>query len=183
MVEDALVEEVRQEAEHRLRHPLLVARGECLLYQVRVDNRLKVTVRPKQPRRGHSAFQTDLAVFERIDKTTRIPRVVMEFKTKVTTHDLLTYNAKATLHKQIYPYLRYGMVAAREAKVSGKVFVHGGALDFFVAAAAFTKTPSVHEILADLLEKEVATSRLLEGIAFEKKTAPLFRREFVLGLA
>jgi hypothetical protein len=180
MVEDALVEKVLREARRRFRPPLVVERGEVLLYQVRVNNRLEITVDPKNPRRGQSAFQTDISVFERLDKNTRIPRVVMEFKAEVSTHDLLTYNAKAALHKQIYPYLRYGMVAARETKVPGKAFVHGGSLDFFVAAGAFTKS-GVHEAIAGLLKKEVATSRLLEAITFESRTAPLFRRSFVLG--
>ena len=32
----------------------------------------------------------------------------MEFKQGLSTHDVLTYSAKATRHKQVYPYLRYG---------------------------------------------------------------------------
>jgi len=180
MKEDVLVAEVLEEAQRRFHPPLVVARGEVLLYQVRVNNRLEITVDPKRPRKGQSAFQTDIAVFEQLDEQTRIPRVVMEFKTAVTTHDLLTYNAKAVLHKQIYPYLRYGMVASAESKVPGRAFVHGVSLDFFVAAAAFTKS-GVHEPLADLLAKEIETSRLLEAIAFESRSAALFRREFVLG--
>jgi hypothetical protein len=178
--EDALVAEVLEEALRRIRPPLVVARGEVLLYQVRVNNRLEITVDPKRPRKGQSAFQTDISVFEQLDAQTRIPRVVMEFKTRVTTHDLLTYNTKAVLHKQIYPYLRYGMVAAAESKVPGRAFVHGGAMDFFVAAGAFTKA-DIHDQLAALLEKEIETSRLLEAIAFESRSATSFRREFVLG--
>jgi hypothetical protein len=95
-----------------------VTRGEVLLYQVRVDKRLEIKVDPKKPRKGRSAFQTDIAVFEQVDPAIRIPRVVMEFKTSVTIHDLLTYNAKAVLHKQIYPYLRYGMVASSDPRLA-----------------------------------------------------------------
>ena len=32
-----------------------------------------------------------------------IPRVVMEFKPRITTHDVIIYSAKARKHKQIYP--------------------------------------------------------------------------------
>ena len=32
----------------------------------------------------------------------KIPRVVMEFKQGLSTHDVLTYSAKATRHKQVY---------------------------------------------------------------------------------
>jgi hypothetical protein len=178
--EDALVAEVLKEAQRRIRLPLLVTRGEVLLYQVRVDNRLEIKVDPRKPRKGRSAFQTDIAVFEQVDPAIRIPRVVMEFKTAVTTHDLLTYNAKAVLHKQIYPYLRYGMVASAELKVPGRAFVHGTALDFFVAAGAFA-VADVHDRLAALLQKEVETSRVLEAVAFESRSAAMFRRDFVLG--
>lgn len=140
MREDALVAEVFEEAQRRFHLPLVVAKGAVLLYQVRVDNRLEIAVNPKRPRKGQSAFQTDITIFEKLDEQVSIPRVVMEFKAGVTTHDLLTYNAKAVLHKQVYPYLRYGMVAAAESKVPGRAFVHGASLDFFVAAAAFTKS-------------------------------------------
>lgn len=97
----AIAQAVAQEI---LRPPLRVARGAPLLYEITVDNNLEV-MRQEQvrnPKRGASAFQTDLCIFE--DKTPEIsiPRVVIEFKTKITTHDVLTYSTKATKHKQIY---------------------------------------------------------------------------------
>lgn len=77
-----------------------------------MDNRLRVVERERiqAPKRGDSAFQTDLCIFERVEDVL-LPRVVLEFKTSVTTHDILTYSTKAEKHKTIYPNLRYGLVA------------------------------------------------------------------------
>ena len=84
--------------------PLSIERGKPLLYRVTVNNRLKMTVKPHDPKRGQSAFETDLCVFETVgSEPVKIPRVVMEFKQGLSTHDVLTYSAKATRHKQGVP--------------------------------------------------------------------------------
>ena len=59
--------------------------------------------------------------------------MVLEFKNKVTPHDVLIYSAKARRHKQVYPYLRYGFVASEELYVPRRFFMHNDALDFFAA--------------------------------------------------
>jgi len=179
MKEDKFVEEALAAAQEILAPPLVITRHAPLLYQVTVNNRLDVTVDPRRLSRGHSAFQTDLCVFEDIDTDIRIPRVVMEFKAGVSTHDVITYSAKARKHKQVYPYLRYGLVIANETTVPGRFFTHNEGLDFCVAAAAY-KTNRVHEIFAKLLRDEVAASRRLEQIAFEKTPVYVFRNEVVL---
>lgn len=48
--------------------PLLSRRHAPLLYQVTVNNRLEVTVDPREMSRGQSAFQTDLCVFEDVEE-------------------------------------------------------------------------------------------------------------------
>lgn len=127
--------------------PLSIQRGACLLYEVTVDNRLRLAVDPRVPRRGRSAFQIDLCVFEAIDHDIRIPRVVLEFKEKLTTHDVLTYSAKARKHKQVYPYLRYGLVASKLELLPGRYFKHNEALDFAAAAASYGPT-RLHHLFA-----------------------------------
>jgi len=120
-----------------------------------------------------------LCVFEDIDAEIRIPRVVLEFKSRISTHDVITYSVKARKHKQVYAYLRYGLIIANEARVPGRFFTHNEGLDFCVAAAAY-KDKRVHEIFAMLLRDEVAASRRLESIAFEKVAVHVFRSEIVL---
>ena len=113
--EDPFVSAALEAAQEVLSPPLTIARGKPLLYQVTVNNELKLTVKPDDPRRGSSAFETDLCVFERKPSGVEIPRVVLEFKGRISTHDILTYSAKAKKHKQVYPYLRYGIVMSEVA--------------------------------------------------------------------
>jgi len=168
----------RLAAEEILAPPLSIRRGAALLYQVTVDNELSLTVDPKHPMRGNSAFQTDLCVFEEKAKDILIPRVVMEFKSKITTHDVLTYSAKARKHKQVYPYLRYGVVVSDESVVPGRLFTHNEALDFCATVAEY-KGARLSEILAALLKAEVECSRRLEEVGFGKTRIHLFRTDVV----
>ena len=141
-----------------------------------VNNRLELTVNPKQPMRGQSAFQTDLCVFEELSDGTDIPRVVMEFKRTLSTHDVLTYSTKATKHKQVYPYLRYGLVVGSIERIPGRFFTHNEGLDFCLAAAAH-RGARIHDLFESLLTQEVEASRRLEQIIFGREAVYLFREE------
>lgn len=161
-----------------LKLPLTVKRGASLLYEIKVDNNLEVMEpeRIRKPIRGVSAFETDLCVFEKRADDILIPRVVIEFKTKITTHDVLTYSAKAVKHKQIYPYLRYGILASGEKAVPGRVFTHNEGLDFFASVSGLEEQ-SFKTFFASLLNAEIASSKCLEDIAFGKVKKRLFRNE------
>lgn len=174
--ESKFVDVAHAAAAEVLRPPLSVRRRAALLYEVTVDNNLSLTVNPKQPVRGDSAFETDLCVFEAKSDTVVIPRVVLEFKASITTHDVLTYSAKARKHKQVYPYLRYGMVVSGVATVPRRFFVHNEALDFF-AALQNIKNTELHQFFTRLLEAEVEASRRLESIAFGNARPRIFRTE------
>jgi hypothetical protein len=140
---------------------------------VTVNNALQVTVDPRKPVKGQSAFETDLCVFERRAEGLEIPRVVMEFKSHITTHDVITYSAKARKHKQVYPYLRYGIIMAAEKTIPGRLFVHNEALDFGLAVLG-VGYGSFAEMLGKIIEREVEASRQLEEIAFSKPNAVAF---------
>ena len=159
-----------------LEAPLSIGRGQPLLYELKVSNRLEV-MRPEQikrPKRGASAFETDLCVFEQVEDEVKIPRVVIEFKTGISTHDILTYSAKAARHKRIYPYLRYGMLASSEKAIPGRAFTHNESLDFFLAVAGMPDL-DFRTLFAELIKAEVAASKLLDNIAYGKLSTRLFR--------
>ena len=164
-----------------LSRKLSIKRGAALLYQVTINNNLALTIDPAKPSRGESAFQTDLCIFEQKKRDLYIPRVVLEFKPGITTHDILTYSAKARKHKQVYPYLRYGIVVENEATVPRRFFVHNESLDFFIALEGI-KGLALKKVLAQLIRAEVKTSRLLESIAYGKDHPRLFRSEIRLRL-
>jgi hypothetical protein len=179
MAEHPLVTEAHDIAHRALKPPLSIERGAPLLYAVTVNNALQVTVNPKKPVRGQSAFETDLCVFEQKPGNIKIPRLVMEFKHRIRTHDIITYNAKAHKHKQVYPYLRYGIVMSGETTIPAHLFLHNEALDFGLAALgagpdAFAKT------LGRIITREVAASRQLEEIAFLKPNVVAFFTELSL---
>jgi hypothetical protein len=180
MPEDQFVAEALAVAQKSLKPPLSVQRGRVLLYQVTINNRLELTtVNLRTPVRGQAAFQTDLCVLEEVSEGILIPRVVIEFKKSITTHDVLTYSAKARKHKQVYPYLRYGILGSKERVVPGRVFVHNEALDFCVAAAALD-VKQFRRTLATLLDDEIKASKKLEDIAFGKVSAHVFRNDVEL---
>jgi hypothetical protein len=181
MVEDSLVDIAETLGLEILQPPLAIRRASALFYQITIDNQLKVRVDPAEPRRGQSACQTDLCVFERLPESVEIPRVVLEFKARLTTHDVLTYAAKARRHKQVYPYLRYGLVVASMGTVPGKFFTHNeGALDFCLAARGYLDDLSTLRVcLGDLLRSEIAASRALEEVAFGQSNNDLFRTDVV----
>ncbi len=178
--ETQAVEECRNALAAALSAQYVVRVGACLLYHVRVNEKLEIIANPKRPVRGRGAFQTDLCVFESRPEAVLLPRVVLEFKLGVTTHDVLTYNVKAEAHKRVYPYLRYGLVSRRATKVPDKFFWHGGALDFFIGLEAFKET-WLSAGLLPLVQQEVEASKLHEAIAFGRVSVPSMRRETVLG--
>ena len=90
--EDAFVTKAFELAKKILPSPQYeVRRSAPLLYQINIDNKLEIQVDVKKLVRGKSSFETDLCVFEKKSAEVSIPRVVLEFKTKITTHDVLTY--------------------------------------------------------------------------------------------
>jgi len=173
--EDPFIVVALKVAEDILGGNLIIKRSASILYQVTVDNKLNLTVNPKSPKRGQSAFQTDLCVFEKIGNDTEIPRVVIEFKPSITTHDVLTYSSKAKKHKQVYPYLRYGMLISKISIIPNRVYTHNEFLDFVICAGEVQKR-RLHQLLETLLNKEIKASRTLEKIYFGKSSAYMFRK-------
>jgi len=149
-----------------------------LLYELKVSDMLEVMqpAQVKKPKRGSSAFETDLCVFEEVSEEVHIPRVVIEFKTGITTHDILTYSAKAERHKRIYPYLRYGMLASSEKTIPGRAFTHNESLDFFFAVKDLS-TEQFEAEFCSLLAAEIQASKLLQAISYSKLSTRMFRNE------
>jgi hypothetical protein len=157
----------------------IVKRGEALYYSLSLNRDLSLsTPDTKHPKRGASAFETDICICEKIGEI-EFPRVVIEFKEGITTHDILTYSAKAGKHKQIYPCLRYGLLASKVASIPGRFFTHNENLDFFIAAKEYKESSKVESLALDLIERELSTSRTLEDIHFRGKKVDYFSRDIV----
>lgn len=151
-----------------------IAKGQNLFYSLEVNEEMQLAVRDiSKPQRGSSAFQTDICISEINSKGVVIPRIVIEFKTKPTTHDILVYSAKAGKHKKIYPWLRYGLLADAINKVPDKFFKHNEYLDFFIAAENYRE--NIESFAKNLVESELIISKTLERIYFGKENKDFYR--------
>jgi hypothetical protein len=100
-----------------------------LPYRFEVSSYNQEKPNPGQP----TSYQTDLLIFENNLDGSWTPRVVTEGKLgQVTTHDSLTYSAKAATHVQVHPYLRYGILIGKLPFVPLRLFRHGSHFDFMI---------------------------------------------------
>ena len=129
--------------------------GEPLLYKLIVDGRGKVKPSDiNHPVRGQLAFETDVLI-----KNESVPLVVAETKLgRFTTHDVLTYSAKARSHKNVYPYLRYGLVVGAKEKIDTRFFTHNRDFDF---AVAISDADAAEGELKEIITKQL---RIAEGL-------------------
>jgi hypothetical protein len=179
MQESAFVGIFEEAAKAALGKSAVVKRGISLFYALSLDRRLELsTPNTKKPRRGAAAFQTDICIFEALDGID-FPRIVIEFKESVTTHDILTYSAKAGKHKQIYPCLRYGLLASAVRSIPGRFFTHNENLDFFIAAQEYREPKKIRALAGDLIRRELKISRTLEDIHFGGRKVDYFCRDIV----
>lgn len=117
-------------------------------------------------------YETDMLVIESTGNRWR-PRVVVETKLeRITTHDAITYSQKAATHKQVHPYLRYGILLGNRGHypLPGRLFRHGSHFDFMVSWIA--EQPTIEELnyFIQLLLEEVSASRLLEEMIYKSRS-------------
>jgi hypothetical protein len=164
MNEGRLLEVARRGLTRALPKRFQVEEHAVLLYHVPLDDHLQVAVDPRDPRRGQAGFQTDLCVFEMVEPNVRLPRVVVEFKTGFSTHDVITYSTKARRHKQVYPYLRYGLVVEKLAAMPRRFFVHNEAMDFALAAHGLPRAEFL-ALLLRIVRREISDSRRIQRLS------------------
>jgi hypothetical protein len=126
------------------------------------------------------SYQTDFLIAEQLEGGVGwVPRVVVEFKfQKVTTHDALTYSAKAATHKSVHPYLRYGIVIGGfDGTLPKRLLRHGHHFDFMVTVPSVNLTMQDRDRLVRLLEDEVRASRTLGKLTSEKSDIFLLHRK------
>lgn len=140
----------------------VVTSGECLIYKFLIDAQGQLQPETVQkPKRGQLAFQTDLMIKKANPK---IPLVVIEVKFgHFTTHDVLTYSAKAVRHKEIYPYLRYGLIVGGVRKIDRRFFTHNSGFDFALAIGDLEDIPEATEAIRQQLHDAELMLTVLQG--------------------
>ena len=132
------------------------------------------TYKGVDPQTRHmQAFQTDMLVRE-VDKNgVWKPRVVIEAKmSRITTHDAITYSQKTATHKQIHPYLRYGIMVGnrKHYPLPGRLFRHGAHFDFMLSWVGIEPTENELSTLATVIKNEVEASQALEEIIYQSRS-------------
>lgn len=117
-------------------------------------------------------YETDILIIERLDENSWQPRVVIETKLKgVTTHDAITYSKKAQTHKNVHPFLRYGILIGNRGNYSlpGRLFRHGQHFDFMLSWKNFKADKAEMKHLITILNSEIKASRKLDDILFNSR--------------
>ena len=134
-----------------------------------------------------TVYETDLLIYEQWPDGAWKPRLIIEVKiNRVSTHDAITYSQKASAHKTVHPYLRYGILLGNwKRPLPGRLFRHGAYFDFMLSWEKFAPSTDEFKDLIDLILSEIETSRHLEGIIFDsrkqnRKRYTLFHRPLKL---
>ena len=133
-------------------------------------------------KRNINRYETDILVYDLNADEKWIPRVIIECKLgSVTTHDAITYSAKSVTHKNVHPYLRYGILIGRREHhpLPARLIRHGVNFDFMASWAG--TEPSDHEwqSLMEVLVDEVKASRRLQEILTNSRSASRTRYTMV----
>lgn len=112
------------------------------------------------------SFETDMVIYEKKDNKI-IPRVIIESKIgTVTTHDAITYSHKAMYHKNVIPFVRYGIILGERDTypLPGRLFRHGTNFDFLFSFINYVPTENEKQKFVEMLKKEILYSRQIEEI-------------------
>ena len=167
MNEDTFKEKLQKKLCEELKnYGVKVEKNKNLIYEVIINKNFEFEPNlPKKPTRGSHAFQTDLL----ITREDGLPLVVIETKYGgFSTHDVLTYSTKAQKHKEIYPYLRYGLVVGGDEKIYNRFFTHNIGFDFAYVLKDVDDSDSIKD-LAEMIKKQIDNAYLLLDIIFENK--------------
>jgi len=123
------------------------------------------------PKPNKMSYETDILITEHSNGVWK-PRLIVECKiNSVTTHDAITYSQKALSHKNVFPYLRYGILIGnrKHYPLPGRLYRHGAYFDFMQSWVDFE--PSKRELnhLAEIIQDEVKSSQLLEEILYSSR--------------
>lgn len=116
-------------------------------------------------------FETDLVVFEKTKNAFK-PRVIIESKLgRITTHDAITYSYKAEKHKNITPFLRYGIMIGdrKNYPLPGRLFRHGTNFDFMFSFSDINPNTEEWNTFVSMILKEVEYSIIIEEMLHESR--------------
>jgi hypothetical protein len=119
--------------------------------------------RPK--RQIMPAYLTDIVVADVRARERWAPRVAVECRARaIPSHAVLHYDMKAAAHKAVHPYMRSGLLLAKQEgqRLPPQVIRHGTRLDFIISWRGLEPAEEEFALLVEILKEEVEASRRLE---------------------
>lgn len=119
-------------------------------------------------------YETDILISDISADGSWVPRVIVECKLEnVTTHDALTYSAKASSHRAVHPYLRYGFLAGGRADYAlpARLIRHGQQFDFLISWKAMKASTAEWKSFSSLIHEEAEASRKLQLLLTDNRSA------------
>jgi hypothetical protein len=116
------------------------------------------------------AFETDLLIYEKEESIK--PRIIIESKiNNISTHDAITYSYKAQTHKNVTPYIRYGIMLGnrKHYPLPGRLFRHGTNFDFMISFKDFVLSNTEKLAFIELVKKEISYSQKIEEMIYESR--------------
>jgi hypothetical protein len=127
----------------------------------------------KPDQQSLTSYETDILISDISTEEKMVPRIVIECKLEsVTTHDAITYSAKAATHKNVHPYLRYGILLGNRKNypLPGRLIRHGAHFDFMVSWKGIEPEQEDWNNLVELLGEEIEASMVLEEALIKSRS-------------
>ena len=116
-------------------------------------------------------YETDMVILDHESENSWKPRVIVEAKKRITTHDAITYSQKALSHKTVHPYLRYGIMLGdrRHHPLPGRLYRHGMHFDFMISFVGTRPNKKEIDRFGEIIRAEIDASRKLEKIIYDSR--------------
>lgn|SRR5699024_297528 len=118
-------------------------------------------------------YETDILIYEKLEEDRWKPRIIIEAKiNSITTHDAITYSQKAQTHKNVHPYLHYGILIGnrKHYPLPGRLFRHGEHFDFMLSWKEYNAQNEEWNALIEILKSEFEASVALDEIIFNSRS-------------
>ena len=179
MNESSFRENIKEKIEKNLDiDKYAVKSNKNLLYKVTVNKNFEFEPNdPKNPKRGNYAFQTDLLITK---NDNYLPLVVIETKYGgFSTHDILTYSTKALKHKEVFPFIRYGLLVGGTDKITNKFFIHNVGFDFAFALNDISSSSDVAKLI-QIIREQLKNAELILDIFKDKNQTKSFNSTIII---
>lgn len=152
---------ILQKLELKFDEKYQLEQGSKLIYAYEITE-YKGTDSPKKPE--PKRYETDILISEYRNGNLYKPRVVIEVKKQINTHEAIAYNQKAMNHKLTHPYLRYGILIRESKGIPGRLSYHGNSFDFIFSWSDYNPKNNELKDFVDLIKKELKNSEDIETL-------------------